>query len=188
MTMRTRTFILALALLSPPLALADGPNLWFEASVQRPHEGKGINEVLAWVDGPIGDPFGWFVFAYQDSDGYREMYGGPTIRPLPWLELGVGTGMENEGNRHRHSAHFSADGEIGSVSGYFENGASGPSHKLYANYWLTNSLGLGLMDDHSGRGPRVVYRLGEKANLWGALLRDKSDGTTRAVAALNYQF
>ncbi len=188
MTTRIRTFLLALALLASPLALADGPNLWVEAGLQRPQEGNGIDEVLAWIDGPIGGPFGWFVFAYQDSDGYREIYGGPTIRPLPWLELGLGMGRENEGNRHRRSAHFSADGEIGSISGYFENGASGPSHKLYLNYWLRNSLGVGLMEDHSGRGPRVVFRIGEKANLWGALLRDKSDGTTKAVAAVNYQF
>lgn len=188
MTVRIKTLVLALTLLAPPLALADGLNLWVEAAVQRPREGKDINEALAWIDGPIGGPFGWFVFAYQDSDGYREVYGGPTIRPLPWLEFGIGIGRENEGNRHRRSAHFSADGEIGSVSGYFENDPSGPSHKLYLNYWLRNSLGIGRMEDHSGRGPRVVYRVGEKANIWGALLRDKSDGTTKAVAAVNYQF
>lgn len=188
MTIRTNTFLLTLALLASPPALADWPNLWVEAGVQRPQEGKAVSEVLAWVDGPISGPFGWFVFAYQDSDGYREMYGGPTIRPLPWLEFGVGMGRENEGNRHRRSAHFSADGKIGSISGYFENGASGPSHKLFLNYWLKDSVGVGLMDDDSGRGPRVVFPLGDKANIWGALLRDKSDGTTRAVAAVNYQF
>lgn len=188
MTTRTKAFLLALTILASPVALADGPNLWVETSVQRPQQGKGVTEVVAWVDGRITGPVGWFVFAYQDSDGYREIYGGPTIRPLPWLELGIGMGRENEGNRHRRSAHFSADGEIGSFSGYFENGASGPSHKLYLNYWLTKSLGLGLMEDSSGRGPRVVLPLGEKANLWGALLRDKSDGTTKAVAAVNYQF
>jgi hypothetical protein len=44
------------------------------------------------------------------------------------------------------------------------------------------------MEDSSGLGPRVVLPLGEKANLWGALLRDRADGTTRAVAAVNYQF
>ena len=188
MTIRTNTFLLALALLASPPAVADWPNLWVEAGVQRPQEGKAVNEVLAWVDGPIAGPVGWFVFAYQDSDGYREIYGGPTIRPLPWLELGIGMGRENEGNHHRRSAHFSADGEIGSFSGYFENGASGPSHKLYLNYWVTKSLGLGLMEDSSGHGPRVVVRLCEKANVWGALLRDRTEGTTKAVAAVNYQF
>lgn len=53
---------------------------------------------------------------------------------------------------------------------------------------MTKSPGLGLMDDDSGRGPRVLVPLGDKANLWGALLRDKPDGTTKAVAAVNYQF
>lgn len=67
--------------------------------------------------------------------------------------------------RQRRSAHFSANGEIGSISGYFKNGASGPSHKLYLSYWLTKSLGLGLMEDSTGRGLRVAVRLGEKANL-----------------------
>ena len=183
-----KAYLLAMTLLASPFAVADGPNLWVEAGVQRPQTGKTVTDVLAWADGKIGGPFGYFVFAYQDSDGYREIYGGPTIRPLPWLELGIGVGRENEGNCRRRSAHFSADGEIGSISGYFENGASGPSHKLYLNYWLTKSLGLGLMDDSSSRGPRVVLPLGEKANVWGALLRDKSDGTTKAVAAVNYQF
>ncbi len=183
-----KALLLVLMLFASPLALADGPNLWVEAGVQRPQESKGINEVLAWIDGRIAGPVGWFVFAYQDSDGYREIYGGPTIRPLPWLELGLGMGRENEGERHRRSWHFSADGEVGSFSGYFENGASGPSHKLYLNYWLFKSIGLGLMEDSSGRGPRVVFPLGEKANLWGALLRDKADGTSKAVVAVSYQF
>lgn len=178
----------ALTLLESPAALADGPNLWVETALQRPQNGKRISEVLAWVDGPISGPFGYFVFAYQSSDRYREIYGGPTIKPLPWLELGVGLGRENEGNGRRRSAHFSADGEIGSISGYFENGASGPSHKVYLNYWLAKSVGVGLMDQSSGSGPRMVFRLSEKANLWGAVLRDRSDGTSRAILAVNYQF
>ena len=185
---RLALFCAMLGLCASPRAFADGPNLWVETGVCRPQEGKAASEVLAWVDGTIDGPFGWFGFAYQDSDGYREIYGGPTIRPLPWLELGIGMGRENAGNRHRRSAHFSAEGEIGSISGYFENGASGPSHKLYLNYWLTKSIGLGLMEDSSGRGPRVVVPLGEKANLWGALLRDQSNGATTSFAAVNYQF
>jgi hypothetical protein len=188
MTVRIATFVLALALLAPPHALADAPNLWVEVGAQRPEQGKGFSEALAWVDGHLGGPLGWFVFAYLASDGYREVYGGPTIRPLPWLELGVGVGWETDGNHHRRSAHFSMDGEIGSFSGYFEDGASGPSHKLYLNYWLTDTLGAGLMDDDSGLGPRVVFRLGEKANVWGALLRDRSRGENNAVVAVNYQF
>lgn len=44
------------------------------------------------------------------------------------------------------------------------------------------------MDDDSGRGPRVVFRLGEKANLWSAVLRDKSNGAAKSIAAGNYQF
>jgi hypothetical protein len=188
MTMRIRVFIFALALLASPLALADGPNLWVEAVTQHPQKGKNLTEALAWVDGSIDGPWGYFLFAYLSSDGYREIYGGPTLKPLPWLELGIGMGLENEGNQRRRSAHFSADGDIGSISGYFEDGASGPSHKVFLNYWLTHSVGIGLMDEESGRGPRVVYRLGEKANLWGAVLREKSDGTARGIAAVNYQF
>lgn len=65
---------------------------------------------------------------------------------------------------------------------------AGPSHKVYLNYWLTKSVGIGLMDEEAGRGPRVVYRLGEKANLWGAVLRDRSNGEAMSVMAVNYQF
>ena len=97
-------------------------------------------------------------------------------------------GRENEGNHRRRSAHFSMNTDIGSFSGYYEDGASGLSHKVYLNYWLTKSLGLGLMDDDSGRGPRVVFPLGEKANLWVALLRDRETGNSNAIAAVNYQF
>lgn len=188
MTTRLNTFLLALALIASPPALADGPNLWVEASVQHPEDGKDFAETMAWIDGKIAGPVGWFVFTYAASDGYREIYGGPTLRPVPWLELGIGMGRENEGNHRRRSAHFSMDGKIGSFSGYYEDGASGPSHKVYLNYWVTKSLGLGLMDDHSGRGPRVVFPLGEKANLWVALLRDRSTGKANAIAAVNYQF
>lgn len=188
MSTRIKAYLLTVTLLASPLALADGPNLWVEASAHRPQDGKGITEVLAWVDGSITGPIGYFLFAYQASDGYREMHGGPTIRPLPWLELGIGMGRENEGSHHCRSAHFSADGDIGSISGYFDNGASGPSHKLYLNCWLTKWVGLGLMDDRSGRGPRMVFRFGENANIWGTSLRDKSDGAIKSIAAVNYQF
>lgn len=180
--------MLALTLLSPPLALADGPNLWVEASAHRPEKEKSFTETLAWIGGNISGPVGYFMFVYLASDGYREIYGGPTIKPLPWLELGVGVGRETDGNHHRRSAHFSVDGEIGSISGYFEDGASGPAHKVFLNYWLTNSIGIGLMDEDAGRGPRLVFRLGEKANLWGAALRDRSTGETKSIVAVNYQF
>ena len=74
------------------------------------------------------------------------------------------------------------------IVGYYEDGASGPSHKVYLNYWVTKSLGLGLMDSNSGRGPRLVFPLGEKANLWVALLRDRATGSSNAIAAVNCQF
>lgn len=188
MVRRTRTLLVTPVLLASTFAVADVPNVWIEVGTRHLQKGKSVTEGLLWVDGPIRGPVGYFVFAYAGSDRYREIYGGPSIKALPWLELGMGLGRENEGNGRRRNAYFSADGEAGSISGYFENGASGPSHKVYLNYWVGRSFGLGMMDDTSGRGPRVVLRLGKNANLWGAILRERSDGSGRAVAAVNYQF
>ena len=97
-------------LLSPLAALADDPNLWVEGQAQRRQKATDGTEVLVWIDRDIGGSFVYCLFADQASDACREMYGGPPVKPVPWLELGVGIRVKKDGNRRHHSAHFSVDG------------------------------------------------------------------------------
>ena len=173
----------------PPIAVAEGLNFWIEGQVYRMQKEKGYTEVLAWIDGKISGPFGYFILAEAASNGYRQIYGGPSLKPASWLEFGVGIGEENVGNRRRRAAYFSADGEQLSLSGYFENGASGSFHKAYLNYKVTESIGIGVMDQTSvGFGPRVTYSITKNAAVWGAVLRDHATHATNFIFAMSARF
>ncbi len=181
--------LLATLFFFPVIALADGPNLWIEGQAYRMQKEKGFMEVLAWIDGKISGPFGYFVLAEAVSDGYRQIYGGPSFKLTSWLEIGVGLGEENVGNRNRRVAYFSAAGEQVSLSGYFESGASGPFHKVFLNYKATDSIRLGLMDQSSaGFGPRVASNITKNSEVWGAVLRDHTTRATNLIFAVNSQF
>jgi hypothetical protein len=52
----------------------------------------------------------------------------------------------------------------------YEDGGTGPWHKVVANYALTN-WGVGVMDQAGlGTGPRIVRGIGKHYQVWGAYL------------------
>ena len=181
--------LLSTLFLSSVTAPAEGLNFWIEGQTYRLQKERGYSEVLAWVNGKISGPAGYFVLAEAASNGYRQIYGGPSLKPTSWLELGVGIGQENVGNRNRRAAYFSADGERLSLSGYFENGASGSFHKVFLTYKATEFIKVGLMDQTSiGFGPKVTYNITKNTAVWGAVLRDHATHATNFIFAVNSQF
>ena len=56
---------------------------------------------------PVGI-FGFYVFAEQDSNGYRQIYAGPTWKPASWITFGVGAGREIMPNSTRYNGFFDA--------------------------------------------------------------------------------
>ncbi len=89
----------------------------------------------------------------------------------------------------RRNAFFSIDKDKLSVFGTFENGGSGPWHKVTAIYKINETVGVGMMDETLlGVGPRVEYSLKKNVTLWGALLHDRDTGKTASTLAVNFSF
>ena len=158
---------------------------WFEVQVAKDKPSK----VIGYYERDLTDSFGIYVLTEAESDGYRQAYGGPKWKPLSWLEVGVGIGKENVPNAMRRNAFFSIDKDRFSIFGTFENGGSGPWHKITAVYKIYETVGVGAMDETLlGFGPRVEYNLKRKLTLWGALLHDRDTGKTVSTLAANFSF
>jgi hypothetical protein len=158
---------------------------WFEVQAIKNNPSK----VIGYYERDLTDSFGFYVLTEAESDGYRQAYGGPKWKPLPWLEVGVGIGKENMPNAMRRNAFFSIDKDKLSVFGTFENSGSGRWHRVTAVYKINESVGAGMMDETLlGFGPRVEYNLKKNVTLWGALLHDRNNGNTVSTLAVNFSF
>jgi len=167
---------------------------WFEAQVAG---GNRPARLIGSFEKEIVGPLGFYVVAVQESNGYREAYFGPTLKPFEWLTVGVGIGKEHipeaDGEESldstRYNAFFSVEYEKIALYGSFENGDGGPWHELRAIYNLTEKFGIGVMDESfRGTGPRIEYNTGHGVQLWGALLHNRDTGENVPVLAVNFSF
>lgn len=153
---------------------------------------RHVTSVLGWYQHDFTDSLGFYALVDKESDGYREWYVGPKWKPLDWLEVGIGIGRETipcVGNAIRRNAYFLADTEKFVVLGTFENGGSGPWHKVTVVYKLLDSINAGVMNESLlGTGPRVEYNITKKFQIWGAMLRDRGTGKSTGLLAVNYSF
>lgn len=165
------------------------PDLWIEAQIVHQDGFGNASQINGGAQGSVNDTFGYYVFGQTSSQGYRQIYAGPTIKPVPWLQIGAGLGKENVGDHHRHDAFFWAGNEKISVFGTFEDGASGPWHKVMLNYRMTSSFGIGFMDQkYLGRGIQLEYAPLRNIVVWGAILRDVNRDATNSTIAVTYRF
>ncbi|MDP3957461.1 MAG: hypothetical protein Q8Q10_03105 [bacterium] len=184
--------LIIVAVLVAVLTFKDAPaaetNFWVEPQVIYNKE-KSITRLNGGLSGDITDTVGYYAFGLTQSDGYRQLYGGPTWKPLSWFEVGVGMGLESVKPALRRNAYFLATGEKVSLFGTFENGGSGPFRKVVLNYQVSEQVGVGIMEEtFLGRGPRVEYTLKKDAALWGALLRDRDSDTTNIVFGVTFNW
>ncbi|GEM_PF-2183319 len=164
-------------------------DFWLEGQATQSNAGKGVSQVNAGISGNIAHNIGYFVFAQAYTDGYKQIYGGPTIKLFPWLELGVGIGRESVDNGFRRAVYFSITNSPFSASGVFETGAPGHWHKVVAIYSVTEKVGLGLMRQrYLGFGPRAEYALGKSDTLWVGVLRDSETDTKNLAVGLIHNF
>lgn len=184
----------SLFVVAPVLAAEEesGLGFWFEGQVIS----NGISRTIGQYERNVVGPVGFYLLAEQDSDGYRQAYAGPTWKPFDWLELGIGIGMEHvpdaggESNSTRTNAFFSVNWEKISLYGSFENGASsGPWRVLTAIYHISDTVGIGMMEESSlGFGPRVEYAIMKNVTIWGGILYDRNESKTNSVLAVNFSF
>jgi len=187
--------ILMLCLVVLPAFAADEPKelgFWFEA--------QAAGNTKPWKFTTLYEPptkgrFGFFVTADQWSDEYRVAYTGPTFKVTEWLKVGIGIGGEQttpeEGAHQYFRCAMTLEVNLGKISafGTFENGGTGPWHRVSAVYKISEKIGVGGMSETDiGIGPRVEYRIAKNFQIWGALLRDPTETSYTPILAINYSF
>ncbi len=169
---------------SPPSKAAETDEakelgFWVEAQVLSR---KQPSRAILWYEKDVTDSFGFFAFAWKESDGYREFVAGPTWKPFEGLQVGAGIGREvvpEEGRGMVRMFFFDATRGNFNLYGAFENGrVSGPWEKITATYAVTERFGLGIMHESGlGNGPRFEWNIRKDFQVWGAFLRGRVTGT-----------
>lgn len=160
--------MLSCLLISLPAIAAESDKLgfWFEGRVIS----NGSSSIIGLYEGQLTDAFGFYLLADGENNRYWQTYGGPTWKPLSWIQLGIGAGRESTPNSTRRNAFVSIKAE--KVYGFatFEEGGSGPWHRVHAIYHLTNKISAGGMDESLlGFGPRVEYKIKNNITSWGTV-------------------
>ena len=177
----------------PAVAAEDedhGLGFWAEAGAAS---GKDhASWLTGYYDHSFTDSIGVYALVDIESDGYHEWYIGPKMKLAEGVEIGIATGRESiRGelkNSARRNAFVSVDTERVSAYVTYENGASGPWHKAYVLYKVTESVSAGVMNEtFYGRGLRAEYNFG-KATVWIAVLRNPDEHKTTTLAVINSTF
>ena len=159
---------------------------WFEARM----DSKKSSELIGWYEYEFTDMFGIYgLVSLENEDRYRQGYAGLTMKPLPqalpWLQVGIGIGRErdSESSGVRRNLFVSVDSD--KVNGFatYENGMTGPWHRVHLVYHVTDSISVGAMQETNlGGAPRVEYHIKKNVTVWSAVFKD------RAVFAINVSF
>lgn len=109
--------------------------------------------------------FGAFGWA-QYSRSYRQTYGGLYAKPLPWLSVGIGGGVEQAKSKARlGSFAYAARGGY-SAFAIYENGGSDYWYLLLTDKAVGKRFALGTHHQaYVGHGPRFELKLGQIANM-----------------------
>ncbi len=167
---------------------AQAADFWLEPQIVR-GGGQYSSQIDGGVSGTISGQIGYYCFAQALSVGYRQAYCGPNWKPASWLEVGVGVGQENATTPNRRNAYFSIDREKYTLFGTFENGGSGPWHKVMVTYKFTETVGAGLIDQSFfGLGPVVTYRVKKDVTLVGAAAYDLDTNTKSSKISVIFNF
>ena len=170
-----------LAVLFPGPASSAETSFWAEPQIVYNKE-NSLSRIDAGLSGSITESIGYYAFGNVLSNGYRQIYGGPNWKPFSFLEVGVGVGLESIQPAFRRNAYFQITGEKASLFGTFEQGGSGPYHKIVLNYQATEQLGVGLEEEaFFGRGPRFTYAINKKATLFVTRCQWECEGDTKSV-------
>lgn len=167
---------------------------WIEA--QAVSGKNNASKIIGWYERDFTDSIGMYVLVEKESiDNYRQMYGGLTLKPFSWLQVGAGLGRETDSvglNSSRRNMFFDLNWKDVNVFGTFENGGSGKWRKVTATYAINEKFGIGVMEEtFLGDGARFEYNFKlekQDIQLWGAILRDKNTGTSTIIFAVNIAF
>ena len=167
--------------------LVSATDFWTEVQSTR-SRGAAWNQVNAGLSGG-GETLGYYALGQSLSTGYRQIYAGPKVNPTDWLEAGVALGVEETSASAwtRRAGYVWLGRDKISLLGVYENGGTGPWHKLVLNYKVTTDLSVGIQNQSFfGTGPRAEYAFNKHLSLWGVVLKNETSTTT--MMAVKFKF
>jgi hypothetical protein len=150
----------------------------FASSIELAQTGD-LQTISLCVQKPLNNKVGAFALSTQNKL-WGQTYAGLTYSPIPNIELGYGAGFEAGGDRTGGWIWAMKD----SFSGIyiFENGASGPWHKLVVKITITPKFNLGYTEkSYAGSGVYAEYKLDKTTTI-------KYSGFKEPEIALNLRF
>lgn len=163
--MREKRILLALTVLIAIITMAGTAQAATTLGVEKNLATGGISFDL-FGQSEISDQFGWFGYFLVTDGGYSEAYLGPTWAPISNLEIGLGYGIEAADDPGRFGGYVWTGKGKASLLCLYEDGGSGPWHRINLGYQVTPKLYLGVSDrSFYGKGALIWYKLDEKVNL-----------------------
>lgn len=130
-----------------------------QASTFEINETAGEPQMQVYVERPITDQVGGFLFNCQSKD-WGQTQAGLTYSPVAWAQIGLGAGIETGGTRIGGSIWTG----VGNVSGiyFLEHGSSGGWDKLVTKYQVAPRLALGWTEKAgSGQGVYADFKISQ---------------------------
>jgi len=182
--------LMTLVFVSVPVMAADDEKdlgFWVEVKTQS----NGVAGAVGWYEKELTKNFGFYAAVIVETGKYREFYVGPYWKPTDWLQLGVAIGRESDQgtNSFRRNAFAQIDTEKVFALAIYENGGSGPWHRVHAVYHLNEKSSVGGMTERFlGHGPRAEYKIAKNVTVWSALLRNQTTKESTSLFAVNFSF
>ncbi|MDI6820569.1 MAG: hypothetical protein QMD65_00095 [Patescibacteria group bacterium] len=138
-----------------------------------------------YLNGSIIGNFGWSAWSLS-GQYWSEAYIGPTFSPTIWSRVGVFYGIESANPAGRYATSLWLGIDEGSFLAIYENGGSGPWHRIVVNINFLKELGLGVMDQrYFGNGPRIQFNIGKFVG-WATTLQ--KDEISTELIGIQYTF
>ncbi|MFZ2500531.1 MAG: hypothetical protein WAW90_00915 [Minisyncoccia bacterium] len=171
----------------------ESAGLGFLIEAQATSGGQPSRIAGSWETSFGDSPFGMYVVAEHESDGYREFYLGPTWKPILGLTIGAGVGFEhvpneNPADTERYNVFVSLDTDRVSAYSSIEYGVKTSWYVTTVMHHTSDALNIGLMaEQYRGEGFRIEALLG-KLTIWGAALYSRDTNSPTFVSAMSFQF
>lgn len=142
-------------------------------TAERSDERRVVATTDVWFQQNLKGKVGMFAWA-QASNVYRQTYAGGSYQFTPWLQAGVGGGVEQADSMKRLGLFVYAAKGNESFFGIYENGGSGRWHLAQYNHKIGKSrYGLGFHNQaFVGSGPRAEVNFGP-VKVWSSALWER---------------
>ena len=142
-------------------------------TVEKSDERRVVSTTDVWIQQNLKGKVGMFVWA-QANPIYRQIYAGGSYQFTPWLQAGMGGGVEQADSVKRLGSFVYAAKKNESFFGIYENGGPGRWHLArYTHRFGKSRYDLGFHNQaFIGSGPRAEINLGP-VKVWSSALWER---------------